>query len=236
VAGLDLRVRHDRTVLAIGHRAGDQVVLDRMVCWRGSRLRPVDFGEVESTIVQAHRRFHFMLWLDPWQGLDLAQRLRAQGVRVEEYGFTVASKQRLAASLLSLVNAGNLALYEAEGLREELLALRLVQTTSGAWALDHSSGGHDDRAVALALMAVAALERHAQGGAFLKMWRGELAGREADPLAGVDPVARRQGEQLPRFVPFERDRPAPWCEQRWSREASGEVCVFCHGWRDPGAA
>ena len=159
VAGLDLGVRHDRTVFAIGHRADDQVVLDRMQTWKGSRLRPVDFGEVEDFIVQAHKRFRFHLSADPWQGLDLMQRLRARGVRADEFTFTAASKQRLAGALLSTINSGNLLLYDAEGLRDELTGLRLVQTTAGAWAFDHKSGGHDDRAVALALMTVAALER-----------------------------------------------------------------------------
>jgi hypothetical protein len=158
VAGLDLGTVNDRTVLAVGHRDGDRVQLDRMQTWQGSRARPVDFAEVEAFIVQAHARFGFTLRLDPWQGLDLAQRLRAQSIRAEEFTFSSASKQRLAATLLSTLNSGQLRLYEAEGLRDELLALRLVQTTSGAWSFDHKSGGHDDRAVALALMAVAALE------------------------------------------------------------------------------
>lgn len=158
-AALDLGVVSDRTVLTIGHREGDRVVLDRMVAWQGSRARPVDFAEVEATIVEAHERFGFMLRLDPWQGLDLAQRLRARGVPAEEFTFSAASKQRLAATLLSTINAGKLALYEAEGLREELLGLRLVQSASGSWSFDHRSGGHDDRAVALALLAVSLLER-----------------------------------------------------------------------------
>jgi hypothetical protein len=157
-ASLDLGVVSDRTVLAIGHRDGDRVVLDRMVAWQGSRARPVDFAEVEATIVEAHERFKFTLRLDPWQGLDLAQRLRARGVPAEEFSFTAASKQRLAATLLSTLNAGKLAVYEADGLREELLGLRLVQSSSGLWSFDHRSGGHDDRAVALALLAVSLLE------------------------------------------------------------------------------
>ena len=157
-AGLDLGTVNDRTVLAIGHRDGDRVVLDRMQAWQGSRARPVDFGEVEAFILEAHKRFGFSLRLDPWQGLDLAQRLRASGVFAEEFAFSSASKQRLAATLLSTINAGNLKLYEAEGLRDELLGLRLVQSTSGAWSFDHKSGAHDDRAVALSLMLVALLE------------------------------------------------------------------------------
>lgn len=216
VAALDLGVVHDRTVLAIGHRAGDRVVLDRMQTWKGSRAHPVDFAEVEAFIVDAHKRFRFKLRLDPWQGLDLAQRLRKQGVRAEEFAFTVASKQRLAASLLSTVNSGNLALYEAEGLRDELLALRLVQMSSGAWAFDHQRGGHDDRAMALALMMIAVLERPGGVGT-LEVFQGELprmvAGRGRGTAAekldqiskdrggpGVSPSIERQLAHLPPHV------------------------------------
>jgi hypothetical protein len=161
-AALDLGTVNDRTAFAIGHRDGEQVVLDRMQVWQGSRRRPVDFAQVEAFIVNAHKRFRFALRLDPWQGLDLSQRLRAQGVSADVFNFTPASKQRLASTLLSTINAGHLALYEAEGLRDELLALRLVQSTSGTWGFDHARSRHDDRAVALALMAVTALEQ--QGG------------------------------------------------------------------------
>ncbi len=164
-AGLDLGTVNDRTVLSIGHRVGDRVRLDLMRTWQGSRARPVDFAEVEAFIRRAYERFRFVLRLDPWQGYDLAQRLRAAGIHAEEFTFSSASKQRLASTLLSTVNAGCLELYEAEGLREELRALRLVQSVSGAWGFDHRSGGHDDRAVALSLMAVALLERSAGSGA-----------------------------------------------------------------------
>ena len=159
VASLDLGMVNDRTVFAIGHRGeGEAVLLDRMMAWKGSRLRPVDLEEVERYIVVAHQAYRFKLRLDPWQGLDLAQRLRKQGIQAEEFNFNEGSKQRLAATLLQSLNAGHLSLYEAEGLREELLGLRLKQKNSGAWSFDHERRGHDDRAVALALMTVAALE------------------------------------------------------------------------------
>ena len=160
-AGLDLGTVNDRTVLTIGHKELDVVVLDRMMSWQGSRRHPVNFAEVEAFIVEAHRRFQFTLRLDPWQGLDLAQRLRARGVRAEEFTFTAASKQKLAATLLSAINAGKLHVYDAEGLRDELLALRLVQSSAGTWSFDHKKGGHDDRAISLSLMATALLERPA---------------------------------------------------------------------------
>lgn len=157
-AGLDLGAVADRTAFAICHREGEAVILDRLQTWQGTRARPVDFGEVEGFIVAAHQRFGFRLRLDPWQGLDLARRLRTQGIAAEEFPFSQGSKQRLAATLLQTLNAGSLRLYPAEGLREELLGLRLRQSASGAWSFDHRSGGHDDRVMALALALVAALE------------------------------------------------------------------------------
>jgi hypothetical protein len=60
---------------------------------------------------------------------------------------------------LHSLNSGGLKLYEAEGLKDELLGLRLRQSASGAWSFDHASGAHDDMAVALSLMLVGALER-----------------------------------------------------------------------------
>jgi phage terminase large subunit-like protein len=159
VAGLDLGSVNDRTVLAICHREGDELLLDRMQTWQGTRAHPVNFGEVEEFIVEAHRRYGFELRLDPWQGLDLARRLRDRNVRASEFNFSPASKQRLAQTLLSTINAGKLRLYDAEGLRDELLALRLVQSTAGTWAFDHKRSGHDDRATALSLALVALLER-----------------------------------------------------------------------------
>jgi hypothetical protein len=186
VAGLDIGTVHDRTVLSIGHKVGDAVLLDGMVAWAGSHRHPVDFEAIETAIVEAYERFHFKLRLDPWQGLDLAQRLRKRGLRVEEFTFSTASKQKLAATLLSAVNNGKLKLYEADGLREELLALRLVQTAAGTWSFDHKARkGHDDRAVSLALMATALLERGDEGAAWLEVWEKERADNAADPAASM---------------------------------------------------
>lgn len=158
-AGLDLGSVNDRTVFAIVHRDDqEQVLLDRMQVWQGTRSNPVNFGEVESFVVEAHGRFGFTLKADPWQGLDLLRRLGAQGIDADEFNFSQASRQRLAQSLLHSLNDGRLALYEAEGLRDELLGLRLKQSASGMWSFDHAAGRHDDRAIALSLALVAALE------------------------------------------------------------------------------
>lgn len=211
VAALDLGAVNDRTVVAIGHREGDaEVYLDRMQTWKGSRRRPVDFEEIERYIVEAHRAFRFDLQLDPWQGLDLAQRLRKQGIRATEFNFSQGSKQRLAATLLHSLNAGHLRLYEPGGLRDELVGLRLKQAASGAWSFDHSRRGHDDRAVALALMTVAALERSTgtitscpspfESKSAFRKWQAEQERKQAAPRSPVIPTSPPPPERAGKFL------------------------------------
>jgi hypothetical protein len=157
VAGLDLGHVNDRTALAVAHRDGPHVVLDYMRTWEGSRRHPVNFDDVENAIASLYGDYKFSLRADPWQGLHLLQHLRDRGVRAKEFQFTPSSKQRLASTLLQSVNDRQLKLYPVDGLREELLGLRVKQT-SGGWTFDHDAGGHDDRAVALSLAIVAAWE------------------------------------------------------------------------------
>jgi len=201
LAALDLGHVHDSSVLAVGHRTGaGDVVLDGLRRWQGSRSQPVSFEEVEQAVVAAHGRFRFRLLADPWQGLHLFERLRARGVPVREFSFSTGSKQRLASTLLQAVNDGALRLFEADGLREELLGLRLKQGSGGSWAFDSAAGGRDDMAVALALLTVGLLER--QWGEVGHAWF-----REPPPHAS-EPVTVR-GDLMfvgERYV----DRPSSW--------------------------
>jgi hypothetical protein len=178
-ASLDLGHTHDATVFAIGHLENEAVILDGMQTWSGSKARPVSFSEVEEHIHAAHTRFKFELSVDPWQALHVAERLRKQGIRTKEVTFSPAYKQRLASTLLQALNDGVLHLYPAEGLREELMALRLKAGTAGSWTFDHASGGHDDRAVALAMMAVAALEKRSATVGMVD-YRAAMCGEDAD--------------------------------------------------------
>ena len=60
---------------------------------------------------------------------------------------------RLAHGLFTLLRGHRLYLPDDEVLRDELLAVRLRETTPGAYRLDHDAGRHDDQAVAIALAA-----------------------------------------------------------------------------------
>jgi hypothetical protein len=158
-AGLDLGSVNDATAFAIGHLWEGVIYLDLLNIWQGSRAHPVDFTEVESFIAASHDRYRFQLRADQWQSLQMLDRLRRRGVRADKFTFSQGSKQRLAQTLMSSLNAGRFRLYEAEGLRDELLGLRLEQSKAGLWSFNHRAGGHDDRATALALVAVGLLEK-----------------------------------------------------------------------------
>jgi hypothetical protein len=93
--------------------------------------------------------------LDPWQGVLMAQRLRAAGVEVVEHTFTAAGRRQLFGALLDVIRTGRLRARPHEELRRELLGLE-VQETGAGWRVDHRSGRHYDLVVAVAL-AVAGL-------------------------------------------------------------------------------
>ncbi len=151
IAALDLGLVNDRTVLAIGHREGEDVHLDFLQVWKGTKARPVNLGEVRDAILLAHQRFDIRaLHFDRWQAHRLVEELSSAGVRTVPFEFTSASKQRYSGALLQVLNEGTLALYEPGGLEEELRALT-IRTTGGGWSFDHSRRGFDDMSVALAI-------------------------------------------------------------------------------------
>lgn len=153
---LDIGLKNDRTVAAVMSREvidGSEIVaLDRMGVWQGSRAAPVSIGAVEAWLLVAWREFgQPSLVADPYQAAQLGQRLRARGVHVIEFPFTSTSVSKLALRLYQLIRDHALALPNDAELLEELMNVRLRETSPGVYRLDHESGRHDDRAIALAL-------------------------------------------------------------------------------------
>lgn len=159
VIGLDVGLKHDSTVAAVCHLEGSMVTLDRMAVWTGSRLRSVRLDDVEEWLAQAARAYRAELVFDPYQAAQLAQRLRRRGIRVEEYAFTAQSVGRIASSLFLLLRDRNLQLPDDPALLDELASVRLRETSPGVMRMDHDSGRHDDRAIALALAAHRLVEK-----------------------------------------------------------------------------
>lgn len=202
--GVDIGLKRDRTACAVCHLDGARVVLDRLAVWQGSRLRPVRLEAVEEWLKTAARDYNrAQVIADPYQAEGLAQRLQAAGVRVELHPFTAQSVGRLAATLYGLLRDQRLALPDDPELLDELAHVRIRETAPGTFRIDHDSGRHDDRAIALALSA-AHLLREPQHGA-----------------AEVGPAIWTAGASLEQWHPEHDDSAA---HRAWAREHPCEQC------------
>ena len=155
--GLDVGLVSDRTCYTIAHaeRRDDVVVVvvDHQEVWQGSKAHPVDLADVESFIAESMRSYPGRLIVDPWQSLHLAQRLRARGLPVDEFTFGSASVGRLALTMYRLLRDRLLDLPDDDDLVAELSAVVLRENQPGVYRIDHTSDGHDDRVISLALVA-----------------------------------------------------------------------------------
>jgi phage terminase large subunit-like protein len=170
--GVDLGLRNDRTAIAICHAepmAGQvrtkRVVLDRMIVFAGTKVDEVKLAEVESVLIEAWKRYgRPRVRLDPWQAIGLAQRLRRQGVSVEEWSYSAQRYGAVAQTLYTLLRDGLLDIYDDAELLDELANVRLKETLPGLVRVEHDPGRHEDRCVALGFAAVPLVEKSFGGG------------------------------------------------------------------------
>ncbi len=166
VVGLDVGQVNDRTAIVLCHGVQNpdrtqQVIVDRVYSFQGSRADPVSFAAIEAELLNLYKIYGCQIIADPWQARDLVERLVSRGLRAEIYDFSPASINRLALTLHQLMRAHRLALPRTAALLDELSHVRMkeTKTTPGVYRIDHDSGRHDDRAIALALAAVWLLDR-----------------------------------------------------------------------------
>jgi hypothetical protein len=150
--GLDLAVAHDRTALAVCRNASGLCVVEELETWQGSPSNRVELSEVEEATANIALRIGAPVILDAWQGLLMAERLRARGVQTWVQQFTQQSRTKLYDTLLLLIREKRLRSFEHELFREELLGLRWVDK-GGSLRPDHPVDGHDDIAIAVGLAA-----------------------------------------------------------------------------------
>lgn len=164
VVSLDVGLTNDRTVVAVGHlRRRDDgshvVVVDRLEVRQGRKGAEVNLGEVEDLIVELSGLYGgARVVFDPYQAVHIAQGLRHRRVKANPFTFSASSVGRLGLMLYRLLRDRLLDLPDDDELLDELASVRLRETTPGSYRLDHDSGKHDDRAVAIALLAHELLE------------------------------------------------------------------------------
>jgi phage terminase large subunit-like protein len=205
--GADLGLRHDRTAIAVCHAERfdgtrtRRVVLDRMIVFSGTKADEVRLAEVEGALIEAWRQYNKpKVRLDPWQAIGLAQRLRRQGVSVEEWSYSAQRYGAIASTLYTLLRDGLLDLYDDPELLDELANVRLKETLPGLVRVEHDPGRHDDRAVALGFAATALIEKSPGGGELL-IPEGRV------PTARVVTDRSAQSEARVPVVTSDADRP-----------------------------
>jgi phage terminase large subunit-like protein len=159
VIGLDVGLVRDRTAAALCHAEGRAITLDRLQVWTGTKEAPVQLEHIENWITATCKSYpRTRIVLDPHQAVGLEQRLRAHGLAATQFPFTSTSVGRLATTLFNCIRERRLRLIDDEELIDELAHVRLRVNSAGTQRLDHDSGRHDDRAIALALAATTLLE------------------------------------------------------------------------------
>jgi hypothetical protein len=150
--GLDIGISRDRTVISILQRdvGTGLVIVDGLITWTPQKGERIDLQQVEDELVTLAQNLRCPIYPDPWQGIFMAQRLRAKGLDVIEYPFTPDNRRKLFGNLLDLIRANRLRSRMHDTFRRELLGLE-VQEASTGWRVDHKPGGHDDHVVAVAL-------------------------------------------------------------------------------------
>lgn len=154
VVSVDVGLVRDRTVVSVCHMDGETVVLDRQQTWQGSRDNPVKLETVEAFIYEASTKYNRApVIADPWQAAQLCQNLRTKKIKVSEFTFSASSVGRLAVTLHRLLRDHRLSIYDDEQLIDELMNVKLLESSPGVYRIDHDAGAHDDRVISLALAA-----------------------------------------------------------------------------------
>jgi len=137
-----------------------RVVVDRLDVWQGSKSSPVSLEVIEAHLAMVAANFnHPRILIDPHQAAYLRERLRKRHVRIRDYQFSTSSISHLAVTLATLLRNRSISLPADDAeLRDELANVRLLERSPGRIRMDHAAGRHDDRAIALALAAQAAVE------------------------------------------------------------------------------
>jgi phage terminase large subunit-like protein len=172
--GVDLGITNDRTVCAVmhaeradngeGRRVVQRVVLDRLEVWTPTRGNPVDLTAVEEWIALAARQYRAHVQIDPYQAVAMTQRLRNKGISIDEFTFSQASVGRLAMALHTTIRDHRLAIPNDPELIDELVNVRLRETSPNVYRLDHDTDRHDDRCIAMALAILKLTTTHPIGG------------------------------------------------------------------------
>jgi hypothetical protein len=216
---LDLGVRSDRTVACIAHsvRAGDatQVIVDRLEVWTPTPGNPVELDNVRLWLTEMCRSYKAKLLYDPSQAYLLIEQIRKAGIRTEEFVFSSSSVGKLATAIMQALRGRTVLLPDDDELRQELLAVRLRETSPNVMRIDTVGNGHDDRVIAVA-MATYDLTAHAPN-SMAKEWIEQLARDAQSPGAAVPEGVQSPGTQSGLLSLLQQQQQPSWSSFAFGR-------------------
>jgi hypothetical protein len=141
----------DSMTLAIGHREGDQVIID---CLRERRppFSPTDVCLEFSAALKSYGIS--TIQSDRWGGTWPVEAFASYGVRVEQ---AAKPKSDLYVDLLPLLNSRRIVLLDIPRLVTQLVGLERRTARGGRDSIDHSPGAHDDLCNSVAGVAALAI-------------------------------------------------------------------------------
>lgn len=125
-----------------------------------SARNPINFADVEQTILDFKRRFSLRaVRYDPYQMASTAERLTKAGVRMEEFPQSLSNLTASSQNLYELVKGGGLIAYPDAEIRTAISRAVAVEGARG-WKLTKEKTSHKiDVVVALAMAALAAVRK-----------------------------------------------------------------------------
>lgn len=155
-AALDQGYRRDTFALAVGHREGGRVVVDRIRGWSPRRGQPVKLETLLPELLAELEPYRVhAVFGDQYAAEAFREVLRRDGLSYQERTFTSESKRDMYESLKALVVGGQVELLDHEASLRELRTLEARVAPSGAVKIEapRGAGFSDDYADCLAILA-----------------------------------------------------------------------------------
>lgn len=239
----DLGVKVDPTVVTVSHAVAHPtnpraklIIIDHLERWVPKRNKEIQLATVRERLVELSVQYnHAPIHGDPSQFLSIKQELQMRGLKVKEFKFTGTSVGELGSTLVQAIQNEQVWLPNNPVLRDELLNVRLRESTPGTYRLDHDAKRHDDQAVAIGMAVLIHIGKPAGTAAFRQYMEQAREPGTAKRKAREDRRAERQLSSLERRLGSQdgdtEDRATKAlqrrCSHRWRQDADGSaVCVM----------
>lgn len=189
--GIDASVKRDSTAIVwvTWDRVAKQVRIIGHRIFQPSPDQLLDFELcIEHTLLALKQRFNVRgVLFDPFQMMASAQRLKREGIKIEEFPQTTANLTEASQNLYELIKGKNLVAYEDPALRLAISRAVAIEGTRG-WRIAKEKQSHKiDVVIALGMACLAAVK--GQGS---YDWSGRWLSGDDKPAEDPQIVAQRR--------------------------------------------